>query len=70
MAGWSLAGKELGVYLGWFWKVGTPSIGVSPSAFYFQKKKKKGPSDLEKVSILWVEREEGECCVAEEGGGL
>ena len=50
--------------------MGTPSIGVSPSAFYFQDKKKKGPSDLEKVSILWVEREEGECCVAEEGGGL
>lgn len=35
-----------------------PSIDVSLSAFYFQdKKKKKVPSDLEKVSVLWVERE-------------
>lgn len=63
MAGWSLAGKELGV-LG---KVGAPralhclpfpSVDVSLSAFYFQdNKKKKVPSNLEKVNVLWVERE-------------
>lgn len=68
-AGWPLAGKELGVSFGWFCKVGAsgqclpfPSIDVSLSAFYFQdKKKKKVPSDLEKVSVLWVEREVCEC---------
>lgn len=33
-------------------------ISVTQSAFYFQdKKKKKVPSDLEKVSVLWVQRE-------------
>lgn len=33
-------------------------ISVTQSVFYFQdKKKKKVPSDLEKVSVLWVQRE-------------
>lgn len=33
-------------------------ISVTQFAFYFQdKKKKKVPSDLEKVSVLWVQRE-------------
>lgn len=35
-----------------------PCIDMSLSAFYFQDKKKKVPSDLEKVSVVWVEREE------------
>lgn len=56
-------GKELGVS----GKVGGPralhclpfpSVDVSLSAFYFQdNKKKKVSSNLEKVNVLWVERE-------------
>lgn len=34
------------------------TISVTLSALYFQdKKKKKVPSDLEKVNVLWVKRE-------------